>query len=164
MGGQGREPGTVRRSRGITRGQGMRRSRNALPYVPTPDYTEARAKVDREGRCRVCGAQEGYGVHLEAAHVLGRKHDPKDATGRRIVVPEAVVALCRRSQVADLPKDLEESRRHGGCHPAYDAHALNLRPYLTDEEWHYAVGLVGLGDAERRTMGRAWRTTEEPPT
>lgn len=82
-------------------------------------------KVDAEGRCRVCK----QGGQLEAAHVVGRKHDPKDG----VVQPDDIIPLCRP------------------CHEKYDKRALSVLPYLTLDEQAAAVRLVGIVRAERRT-------------
>jgi hypothetical protein len=89
------------------------------------DWREARAKVDREGTCRVCGAVD----NLQAAHVIGRSHDP--ANGK--VRPVDVVPLC------------------GPCHMQYDGRSLSLLPYLTHDEQAAAVEHVGMVSAYRRT-------------
>lgn len=93
------------------------------------DWGAAQDKVAREGRCRVCGEEHG----LEAAHIISRRHDPS-----AIVNPSAIVPLCRR------------------CHAKYDhgRDGLELLPYLTLAEQAYAVGLVGIERALRRTTRR----------
>jgi hypothetical protein len=90
------------------------------------NWTAAREKVDAEARCRVCGRSN---VKLDAAHIVPRSRvsaGPGEA-------PENIVPLC-----------------HECCHPAYDAHRLDLLPYLTLEEQAYAVSLVGMHEAYRR--------------
>lgn len=89
------------------------------------DWREARAKVDREAECRVCGTP----YDLQAAHVIGRSHDPSNGKVR----PVDVVPLC------------------GPCHQRYDSRALSLLPYLTHDEQAAAVGHVGMVSAYRRT-------------
>jgi hypothetical protein len=93
------------------------------------NWKEARAKVDAEGECRVCR----NGIGLEAAHVIGRVHDP--ANGK--VRPVDIVPLCP------------------ACHREYDGRRLDLLPYLTHEEQAAAVEHVGIIGALRRTGGRA---------
>jgi hypothetical protein len=90
------------------------------------DWTAAREKVAREGRCRYCGRADG----LQAAHVIGRKHD---ATG--MVNPNDIVPLC-----------LEH-------HHQYDhgKHGLELLPHLTYAEQAAAVSHVGIMAALKRT-------------
>jgi hypothetical protein len=115
---------------------------------PKRDWTEARAKVDAEGRCRFWrGGPSGLCVgRLEAAHIVGRHRDyfmPLSAyedAGFRIiaavsleVAPERIVPLCAHH------------------HDAYDAHELNLLGFLTAEEEAQAVLDAG-GRAE-------WRVT-----
>ena len=103
------------------------------------DWTPARAKVAAEGcRMRRDGLCSGP---VQAAHTIGRRYDPPHPTrpGARIVLAVHVVGLCEHH------------------HGRYDAHALNLRPHLTEEEWQAAVALVGEGPALRRVMGSAWR-------
>ena len=92
------------------------------------DWSQARAKVDAEGRCRVCGDARD----LQAAHVIGRVHDPKNGKVR----PDDVVPLC------------------GDCHRRYDGRDLDLLPYLTHAEQAQAVAHVGLVGAYRRTTSR----------
>jgi hypothetical protein len=89
------------------------------------DWKAARAKVDAEGECRVCQSPHD----LQAAHTVGRSHDP--TTGK--VRPVDVVPLC------------------GPCHRQYDARALSLLPYLTHDEQAAAVEHVGIVSAYRRT-------------
>lgn len=116
---------------------------------PRRDWSEARSKVEREGRCRVCGDVGTAIAYLEAAHVIGREHDnkaigfgPKEDRSMLWVSPLRIVPLCRHMQ--------------GGCHPKYDAHELDLLPYLTVEEQAQAVldaGSIEL--ARNRICGRA---------
>lgn len=95
------------------------------------DWRLARAKVEAEGRCRVCG-----GGPVEAAHVIGRKHDPVVSSRVRLVLAEAVVPLCRDH------------------HMQYDAHDLDLLPCLTSDEQARAVrDAGGIIAALRRTTG-----------
>lgn len=92
------------------------------------DWAAARAKLEREGRCRSCSSRAA----LQAAHVIGRRHDEEEA-GRLVVHPDDVVPLCQ------------------ACHARYDAHALDLLPGLTLAEQARAVGHVGIISALRRT-------------
>ena len=87
------------------------------------DWKAARAKVEADNECRVCGP---WGV--EEAHTIGRKHDP--ANGK--VRPVDVVGLCPEH------------------HRLYDARKFNLLPYLTYEEQAAAVEHVGIVRALRR--------------
>lgn len=88
------------------------------------DWSQARAKVDAEARCRVCKG----GGRLQAAHVLGRKYDPPSG----IVQPDDIIPLCRP------------------CHELYDGRELGVLPYLTLDEQAAAVRLVGIMRALRR--------------
>jgi hypothetical protein len=88
------------------------------------DWKAARAKVDSEGECRVCR----NGLGLEAAHTIGRVHDPSNGKVR----PVDIVPLC------------------GTCHRRYDGRDLDLLPYLTHEEQAAAVEHVGIVGALRR--------------
>lgn len=109
---------------------------------PKRDWVAAREKVEAEGRCRVCGRT----FLLEAAHVIPRSR--VGIRGGKGEAPANIVPLCG----AD-PYD-------GGscCHGSYDSGTLDLRPFLTADEWAYAVELVGLAEAERRVGGsRKWR-------
>lgn len=90
-------------------------------------WTDARAKVEDEEFCRVCKMGGG----LQAAHTIGRVHDPDDGKVR----PDDIVPLCVK------------------CHMDYDAHKLNLLPYLTIEEQAAAVSHVGIIGALRRLSG-----------
>ena len=101
---------------------------------PPRDWTLAIAKKEEEGRCRVCNSTEAFG--LECAHILGRKYDQPITPGLTtlLVLPDRIVPLCS-----------EET--NGRCHRRYDAHELDLLPYLTAEEQAQAVldaGSVGL--------------------
>lgn len=112
---------------------------------PRRDWTAAREKVEAEGACRVCG-----NPNVEAAHVIGREHDAIALTPGtparvvRLVHPEAVVPLCREH------------------HRAYDAHELDLLPYLTgptglEEQCRAVKDAGGLVAAYERTTGNRWR-------
>lgn len=94
------------------------------------DWREAQRKVEREGQCRVCGSERG----LEAAHVIGRRHDPVIQGPRggeyRYVHPDSVVPLCGGSVL-------------NTCHPDYDARKLDLLPYLHLHEQVRAVEDAG---------------------
>jgi len=91
------------------------------------DWTEARAKVEEEGDCRVCGAPGP-----DAAHLIPRSRI-RSGPGEQ---PLNIVPLCRAH------------------HTAFDAHQLDLLPYLTLSEQGYAASLVGLAEAVRRICGR----------
>lgn len=93
----------------------------------------AREKVEREGRCRVCGF--GPAERLEAAHTWDRS-----LGGPGFDEPDAVVPLCSTSSGGP------------GCHQAYDDHQLDLLPYLTTDE---QVALVRLAGSIERARSRA---------
>lgn len=91
-------------------------------------WVAARAKVDREARCRVCGTPWG----VEAAHIIPRSRvSPGPGEDERNIVP-----LCR------------------GCHAEFDGHRLALGAFLTRDELGYAAGLVGEFEADRRINKR----------
>lgn len=107
---------------------------------PKRDWTQARAKVEREGRCRYCKSREGTNGELQAAHVIGREHDrpPKHVLGDRpavwLVFEQRTVPLCPF------------------CHDAYDAHEIDLLPVLTLEEQVQAVRDAGGLELARRRV------------
>lgn len=86
------------------------------------DWSKARAKVDAERRCRVCGNTG----RVEAAHVIGRARD-RDG----VVAAESIVPLCGPATDS------------GSCHGRYDGRKLDLLPYLTPEEQTRAVADAG---------------------
>ena len=95
---------------------------------PQRNWIAPRAKVDAEGRCRRCHTPH----RLEAAHIIPRSRvKPGPAEDPRNIVP-----LC------------------WSCHNLYDRMGLDLAPFLTTEEWEYAVGLVGEAEARRRIFNR----------
>jgi len=88
------------------------------------DWRAMRAKVEREGCCRACGAT----FQIEAAHIIPRSRvKPGEGEDPRNCVP-----LCRR------------------CHVEFDTGTLDILGCLSREEQAYAVGLVGLEEARRR--------------
>lgn len=91
-------------------------------------WKAARAKVEREGRCRVSGCVTAD-WRLEAAHTIGRIHDDGD------VDPDDVVPLCQAH------------------HYAYDHRQIDLLPYLSHAEQAAAVRHVGMMAAFRRITG-----------
>jgi len=95
----------------------------------------ARAKVEREGGCRVCGAPADK---CDAAHVWDRS-----LGGPGFDNPDAIVPLCSRIKGGI------------GCHDDYDTHRLDLLPYLTTDEQVALVRYAGsIERARRRAMGR----------
>jgi hypothetical protein len=106
---------------------------------PARDWTDARAKVDEEGCCRICKRSDRK---LESAHVLGREHDePKvnKATGEILkelyVHPDRIFPAC-----GPFPD---------GCHGDVDLNRVNYLQYLTLEEQVQAVRDAGGIDAAR---------------
>jgi hypothetical protein len=107
------------------------------------DWTDARAKVTRAGACRVCGAEPGPGVEIQAAHTIGRDHDRPLIQGATTlhVHPDDVVPLCVQTD--------------GGCHGAFDGRRLDLLPHLSLDEQLAAVRAAGgIAAALRRLTGR----------
>ena len=117
------------------------------------DWTDARAKVDAEGKCRNCGRSD---VPLEADHISGRKFDGYsdcrtcNGSGRKLasggpcgrcggsgksktkyVHPEDIVPLC--GPVYD-PKS---------CHAKKHARTIDLLPILELHEELRAVRHFG---------------------
>jgi hypothetical protein len=99
---------------------------------PDRDWTDARAKVEEEGCCRICKRTDRP---LEAAHVLGREHDePKiGANGRPLktlyVDPDRIVPAC-----GPFPE---------GCHGEIHSHQINVVHHLTMDEQLRAVRDAG---------------------
>lgn len=93
------------------------------------DWTAARAKVETEGVCRVCG----IGGRLEAAHVIPRSINPTEAN----MDPAGIVPLCPNH------------------HRLYDSHDLSLLEHMTVEEQARAVIMAsGLESARHIITGR----------
>lgn len=95
------------------------------------DMRAARHKVFVEGRCRACGRTNR---RLDPAHII-----PRSRISARMGAedPRNIVPLCR------------------GCHDDHHGfRGLELLSRLTLEEQQYIVGLVGLGEAYRRTTRR----------
>ena len=95
---------------------------------PARDWRDSVAKLEAEGCCRVCGIERG----LQQAHTAGRRFDVT-RPGRKTlwVNPDAIVPLCPH------------------CHHDYDAHDLDLLPYLTLDEQLYVVKVMGGIEAAR---------------
>lgn len=93
-----------------------------------------RQKVEDEGCCRVCGAPASQ---CDAAHLWDRSLGSKGFEETDLIVP-----LCAQIKGGH------------GCHGLYDAHQLNLLPYLTLRE---QVALVwaakGIARAHKRANG-----------
>ncbi len=100
------------------------------------DWSKAVEKVQAEGMCRYCGLSQD----LEAAHIIGRQHDPIEVGPRggeaRVVLPESIVVLCSFH------------------HQLYDARQLDLLPFLYVDEQAHAVKVAGgIANALRRITG-----------
>lgn len=135
--------------------------------MPQRYWTDARAKVEREGTCRVCGKRHGEVsgetpfrmVTLEFAHLLGRRYDATVAS----LAAEAEEAGRLEHMLGDgfqlyvdpldgvpLCGPAADSR---SCHHRYDARTLDVLPYLTLAEQAAAVRHVGIVRALSRLTG-----------
>lgn len=105
---------------------------------PRRDWSDARQKIEKEAVCRRCLRPEGSGRKLEAAHIIGRRHDEPRVEGSTAKVlyvhPDSVIPLCR------------------DCHTAYDAHRIGILPFLTREEQARAVLDAGSIESARRRL------------
>ena len=103
---------------------------------------------DIGNRCRVCGAIASPDCWIEMTHVIPHTLDGTTvlATGTTIADQLAVVPLC--------------VTHDGGCHPAYNAGALDLLPHLSLAEQAFAVGRVGIAEALRYISGRYARNED----
>ena len=102
------------------------------------DWSLARAKCEIEGRCRVCG-----GTPVETAHLAPREFDDVLAHDIVQVNPNGVVPLDR------------------SCHTAFDAHELDLLPYLSLQEQSDCVSRLGIERAYRRLAPSLFREAVE---
>ncbi|MGE4178096.1 MAG: HNH endonuclease signature motif containing protein [Thermoleophilia bacterium] len=138
-----RRTGGPSRRTPLHRTSSIARSQRLTAAPPERIWTEARAKCDREGCCRVCGRTPGElppGHRLEAAHLIGREHDrPRphpDVLGPPVgplwVNPLAVVPLCTEH------------------HTEFDGRRLDVLPFINFDEQAHAVSLVGIVAALRR--------------
>lgn len=101
----------------------------------------ARIKVDKEGKCRVCGIRAEF---CDAAHTIDRSISASGFDDADLVVP-----LCSGIKLA-----AQGITGFRGCHAAYDAHALDLLPYLRREEEVAMVREVGIERARNRATGQ----------
>lgn len=105
-------------------------------------WADAMEKVESEPGCRCCGATD----FVDAAHIVPRRYDeeregPKG--GKYLYVhPDNVIPLCNAFSSGD---------HHG----QYDAHRLDLLPFLTDAEFLHAVGVLGYERALKRVSSNA---------
>jgi hypothetical protein len=99
--------------------------------VTRQDWSLARAKVEREGRCRIAGiwgaAAAGCDGPLEAAHVVERRYDDGPT-----VQPCDVIPLCTLH------------------HARYDARRISILEVATYEEQAAAVDKIGIIRALKR--------------
>lgn len=115
-------------------------------------WEAARTKVDQEGRCRVCKRTAARVWALEAAHTIGQKYQDTEIRHFDLsrdewwVNPDSVIPLC---------KDTD-----GGCHGKYDAHKLDILPYITNDEQADAVAAVGIDRALRRLTSGLYEIKE----
>lgn len=119
-----------------------RRKRATTTSKPKRDWSAAIAKVESEVCCRVCGSTS----HVEAAHIMGRKHDEPVHPGSRVryVDPNRIVPLC-----GPFPD---------GCHGDFDHKRLDLLKHLRPEEQTQAVADAGsIESARRRLLPSAYR-------
>ncbi len=94
----------------------------------TRNWNEARHKVDREGKCRLCKER----TVLEAAHVVPRSL----GGGMR---ESDVIPLCRR------------------CHQRVDTHRCDWLHVLSFNEQAEAVRVMGLERARKRFLPSEYR-------
>lgn len=93
------------------------------------DWTEGRAKVDREGKCRMCPSRDG----IQAAHIV-----PRSLGGEMESLD--FVPLCQ------------------SCHSKFDRHEIDLLPALTFAEQGRAASLIGLENARIRLCPSEYRS------
>ena len=109
--------------------------------TPRRDWSDARQKVQDEGRCRLCSAT---GIKIDAAHVLGRRFDRPRVEGSSTKVlyvhPDSIVPLC-----ASTPDRV-------GCHYRYDAGEVSILAVLTRAEQVRAVQDAGGIELARRRI------------
>lgn len=132
------------------RKSGLKRSQ------PRRDWTDATAKVEAEGCCRVCGDT----WNLEAAHIIGRVHDQPKLVARAGGIHRSDTLYVHQNSVVPLcgPKP----SGWPGCHQKYDSHSLDLLPYLTTEEQVRAVADCGsVLTMLKRTTGDSYEPRQE---
>lgn len=96
---------------------------------PKRDWSDAREKVEDEGKCRACGITRG----LQAAHISRRSFDsPKPGRKTLWVNPDSIVPLCPP------------------CHTAYDHLELSILRWLTHAEQMKALEDMGTIEAVRK--------------
>lgn len=114
------------------------------PKAIRRDWTEANAKVEAEGGCRVGSRSGSYALcegHVQRAHISGRRYDRPAPEGPPSVLVVKGIDICPLC------------RQH---HEQFDAHELDLTPYLTTAEQARCVELRGgIIAALRHLSGRA---------
>jgi len=100
-----------------------------------------RQKVEEEGQCRVCGAPAAV---CDAAHLWDRSLGVSGFDNADLIVP-----LCSRIKGGE------------GCHDEYDAHRLDLRPYVTVDE---SVAVVRAARSIERARNRLAGLSAAPAT
>ena len=100
-----------------------------------------RRKVEDEGGCRVCGAPADQ---CDAAHTWDRSLGARGFKNTDLIVP-----LC--AVIKGGP----------GCHDLYDAHELDLLPYLTIDE---QVALVRAAGSIARAYRRSTPLSAQSPS
>ena len=129
----------------LQRNAPMKRSR-LKSKPPARDWSDARDKVEEEGRCRVClvpdgSLVDGERIRLEAAHAIGREHDEVRIGPRGgetlYVRRESIVPLCQF------------------CLSQFHAHRLDLLPFLFLPEQIEAVRAAGGIEAANRRLSGA---------
>lgn len=110
-------------------------ARKSLAKKPRArSWHEARAKVEREGICRVCGSVDA----LQAAHSVARAVQDVKVEDKSFlrVNPDSVIPLCP------------------SCHMAFDSRRLSLLGLLTLAELRNAVGACRRAKIDcRRRLG-----------
>lgn len=98
---------------------------------PQRDWRDSLAKLEAEGRCRVCGVERG----LQQAHTVGRTHDAAKPGQKTLWVdPDAIIILCQH------------------CHADQGAGDLSILEFMTAAEQLYAVRTLGSIEAARRKL------------
>lgn len=118
------------------------------------DWSDARRKIEEEGRCRLCSAT---GVKLDAAHILGRRYDrprvPGSATKVLYVHPDSVIPLCHDQVVEATDRDGRASSRvRKGCHTRFDSGEVSILAILNPDEQVRAVQDAGGIELARRRI------------
>lgn len=108
---------------------------------PRRDWGPARRKVENEEVCRVCGSN----VDVQAAHIIGRERDKFDLDGKPRNVREYTV---EEHRILPMCGDFAPLK----CHPAYDAHQLDVLEHLTLDEQVQAVRDAGGIESARRRL------------